>query len=359
MGWNKVVADFEIKKGKISKAKRVVIYGTEGIGKTTFASKFPDPVFIDTEGSTNSYDVKRMNKPTSWTMLMNEVKYIKEKKPCKTLVIDTADWAENLCIESVCAEKGITGIEDIGYGKGYTYVYEKFGKLLNELYDIAESGINVVVTAHACLRKVEQPDEMGSYDKWEIQCTKAVSKKIKEWADMLLFANYEIYVVDSNGKNKAQGGRRVMYTQHHPCWDAKNREGLPEKTYFSYEVIKSIIEGGTHEQAVTTQEANKEEDKADDIVVPQLDEMNIEMSPDDVQSSIDFDAPEYHKLPKPIVDLMKQDNISIHEMMLAIYKKGFYPADTPVDNIDISFWKMTAANWNKFVEYINESEIQF
>lgn len=43
----------EITRGKIQKAKKVVIYGPEGIGKSTFAARFPGAVFIDTEGSTN------------------------------------------------------------------------------------------------------------------------------------------------------------------------------------------------------------------------------------------------------------------------------------------------------------------
>lgn len=83
----------EIIKGKIKKAKKVVIYGPEGIGKSTFASKFPDPVFIDTEGSTNDMDVARLPRPTSWIMLLEELQYV-EKNPgvCKTLVIDTIDW---------------------------------------------------------------------------------------------------------------------------------------------------------------------------------------------------------------------------------------------------------------------------
>ena len=40
--------DFEITEGVINGAQKVVFYGPEGIGKTTFASKFPDPLFIDT-----------------------------------------------------------------------------------------------------------------------------------------------------------------------------------------------------------------------------------------------------------------------------------------------------------------------
>lgn len=41
---------FVITDGVINGAKKVVFYGPEGIGKSTFASKFPDPLFIDTEG---------------------------------------------------------------------------------------------------------------------------------------------------------------------------------------------------------------------------------------------------------------------------------------------------------------------
>lgn len=80
----------EITRGKIPCAKKVVIYGPEGIGKSTFASQFPEPVFIDTEGSTNSMDVARLPKPTSWQMLLDEIQYIKSHPDvCKTLVIDT------------------------------------------------------------------------------------------------------------------------------------------------------------------------------------------------------------------------------------------------------------------------------
>ena len=52
-----------ITSGIQARAQRVVIYGTEGIGKSTLASQFPDPLFIDTEGSTSNMDVKQT--PTS------------------------------------------------------------------------------------------------------------------------------------------------------------------------------------------------------------------------------------------------------------------------------------------------------
>mgnify|MGYP000611029209 CR=1 FL=1 len=108
-------------------------------------------------------------------------------------------------------------------------------------------GIHVVMTAHAKMRKFEQPDELGAYDRWEMKLTKQTAPMVKEWADMVLFANYKTFVVNvdgqgaQKGKNKAQGGRRVMFTTHHPCWDAKNRYGLPEELPFDYGEIAAIL----------------------------------------------------------------------------------------------------------------------
>ena len=58
---------------------------------------------------------------------MNQIAFVKANPTvCNTLVIDTIDWAETLAIESVCAQHGKKGIEDFGYGNGYTYVREEF-----------------------------------------------------------------------------------------------------------------------------------------------------------------------------------------------------------------------------------------
>ena len=188
----------EIIRGKIHSAQKVVIYGPEGIGKSTFAAHFPNPLFIDTEGSTKSMDVARLKKPSSFSMLIEEIKYVKSTPGiCKTLVIDTIDWAEQLCIEDVCASHNKKGIEDFGYGNGYVYVKEAVGKLLNLLEEVIEQDINVVLTAHAQMRKFEQPDELGAYDRYELKLGKKTSSQtsplVKEWADAVLFANYKTW----------------------------------------------------------------------------------------------------------------------------------------------------------------------
>lgn len=234
-----------ITKGKIQTAKKVIIYGPEGIGKSTLAAQFPNPVFIDTEGSTKELDVARYPAPTYWSQIIEEAEDLLEERNFSTLVIDTADWAEKLCIAETCSRLNVKGIEDVGYGKGYVYLYDDFQRVLTVCDKLVAAGINVVFTAHAQMRKFEQPDELGAYDRWEMKLTKKIAPLLKEWADIVLFCNYKTTVItDQNTKSKkATGGSRVMYSTHHPCWDAKNRYNLPEQMEMSFEPLAALFDG--------------------------------------------------------------------------------------------------------------------
>lgn len=348
----------KIIKGKIPCAKKVVVYGPEGIGKSTFASRFPDPVFIDTEGSTNDMDIARFEKPTSWQMLMEQLRYVKQNPSvCKTLVIDTADWAEQMCVEDLCARNGKKGIEDFGYGNGYVYAKEEFGRFLNFLSELVDAGVNVVLTAHAQIRKFEQPDEMGAYDRYELKLGKKTQSQtsplVKEWADMLLFCNYKTIsvVVDDKGKkNKAQGGRRVMYTSHHPCWDAKNRYGLPEEVPFEYESIAHIIEGNVKTEPKTNQEqtiappvrnqtrAEQHEKNATQYAASSQNaqQMNLPLNPsEEPEEQVDFEIDS--QIPKALQDLMRQNQVDEWDIQAVVAARGYFPQDMPIRDYPENF----------------------
>lgn len=235
--------ELKITRGKQPRPQKVVIYGPEGIGKTTLAAQFPDPLFIDTEGGSSHLDVARTQRPADWSELLELIAQVAAARPCKTLVVDTADWAEQLCVAHLLKKYRQTSIEGFGYGKGYTYLAEEMGGFLKALNDVIEAGIHVVLTAHAKMRKQELPDEAGAFDRWELKLSRQAAPLVKEWADLLLFINYKtILVAGENGHNKAQGGTRVIYTTHAPTYDAKNRHGLPAELPLVWDSIARIFE---------------------------------------------------------------------------------------------------------------------
>jgi phage protein len=350
----------KITKGKRARAQKVVIYGTEGIGKSSLASQFPEPLFIDTEGSTDNMDVARLDKPTSWIMLNNQIAFIKANPTvCKTLVIDTIDWAESLCVDNLCAMHGKKGIEDFGYGNGYVYAKEEMGRFLNKLQDLIELGINVVLTAHAQIRKFELPDEMGSYDKYELKLGKKTSSQtaplVKEWADLLLFCNYKTYLIsqEKSTKKKAQGNQRVMYTEHNPAWDAKNRHGLPSELPLDYASIAHIFKTEVKEEVKKIVQTEFKDEKKEqlqfeqpkyngDLEAPKIEKTQEEKIMDNfgdivkeventpVKDLVDpfISKPDY--IPQPLWDLMQQDNVTEEDIQLVTESKGYFPKGTPM-----------------------------
>ncbi len=343
----------KIHTGKAGGALKVVVYGPEGIGKSTLAAHFPRPVFIDTEGSTRHMDVSRTDKPSSWTMLMEQVQYVRsDPGVCSTLVIDTADWAEQLCIASICADKKLSGIEDMGYGKGYVYLAEEFGRLLNLLEEIVGRGVHVVLTAHAMMRKFEQPDEMGAYDRWELKLQKKTSALVKEWSDLLLFANYKTLSVaaDDKGKKfKAQGGRRVIYTSHHPCWDAKNRLGLPEELPLDFSALAQYISTGTAPSAPVPPPPAQAATPAP-AAAPAPAGTNAPPQPAPPPPPEPDPAPPPTPAPqedakpqdnadalKALRDLMKANGVDDYQVQAAFAARGYFPEQTPLENLPADF----------------------
>lgn len=356
----------QITRGKRARAQRVVIYGPEGIGKSSFAAQFPEPLFIDTEGSTDNMDVARMDdKPTSYTMLKNQIAFVKANPTCcKTLIIDTIDWAESLIVDDVCAQHGKKGIEDFGYGNGYTYVREEMGRFLNLLQDLIEVGINIVLTAHAQMRKFEQPDEMGAYDRYELKLGKKTSSQtaplVKEWADMVLFANYKTVVMTTDtNKKKATGGQRVIYTQHHPAWDAKNRHGLPEEIPLDYGAIAHIFNVSPVAQPQTPISNMEPPQQLTSMPVPNSQLQPVQNQPTSSAEPVQV-APQApieqvaypESLPKSLIDLMQPENVTPNELQQVAYIRGHYAMGTPIEVFVPEYWNMIVANWSSTLEVI-------
>lgn len=331
-----------ITKGIISKPVKVCVYGVEGIGKTTFASQFPAPLFFDLDKGSAQLDVSRVTDITSWPLLMSNIKKVYDNPSiCKTLVIDTADAAERMCIDYICGKFNKKGIEDFGYGAGYTYLTEEFARFLVQLDACIGQGINVVVLAHAVLKTVTLPEEMGTYDHWELKLSSKTTNKVaplvKEWADLLLFANYKTILIEDGTRKKAAGGKRIMYTTHTTFADAKNRFSLAEELPFDYNEIARLIPNGTASGIKPMQEKKQEakqktvkKSESEPTVPIQAPGVPIQDTAAPATSTVNATL-------QKVYDLMKQENITEEQIRKAVAMKGYFPEDMPMKDYPADF----------------------
>lgn len=228
---------------KAHKPPRILIYGPQGLGKSTFGSLADRPVFIQTEDGLDALNVPAYPLATSYEQVMG---YIGELASIdhlyKTLVVDSVDWMEPLVWAQVAKEQGKKSIEDIGYGKGYVMAVDLWREYMSALNYLRDAkGMTIIQTAHAQIKRFENP-ETESYDRYEIKLHKLASALLLEHSDIVIFANHYVGITkekkgfDKDGRKRAIGsGERILYTNERPSAVAKNRYGLPEEIPFDKE----------------------------------------------------------------------------------------------------------------------------
>lgn len=221
-----VLANVTTKRGPAP--PRVIIYGPGGVGKTTWATQSPQPIVLPTEDGLGNLDVPALPLMTDWSQMHQALlALINEQHDYRTVVIDSLDHLEPLIWKHVCDMGGKTSIEDFGYGKGYTEAASVWRQFFALLTDLRTRGIACVCVAHHEVKVFNDPSR-EPYDRYQIKMHRAASALAIEWADAVLFANYQV-VVDDTG-NRARGigsGERTLYTEERPSHVAKNRYGLP------------------------------------------------------------------------------------------------------------------------------------
>lgn len=219
-----------IKRGVQQRPQRVIIYGPEGVGKSTLAAGLPAPVLLDTEQGSSHIDVARLD-CRSYGDVINAIEELTQGgHEFRTVIIDSIDWCERLFVNAFIREHNkwanasLKSIEDFGYGKGYKMIEPVAMDLLSRLNALMSAGMNVVLVGHSRRVKFEMPETAGAYDKHELNLSKFVAPLVKEWADAMLFCNFVVTVQDGKGHG---GNQRMVYTSPSAPWEAKNRHGMP------------------------------------------------------------------------------------------------------------------------------------
>lgn len=207
----------------------MLIYGPTKFGKTTFASKFKDAVFLATEPGTNSLEVF-VDQVKSWTEFTANCKELAAgKHNFKTIVVDTVDNLYKYCSEEVCSKLNIKHESELGFGKGFSMVNNEFLRVLTRL---AQLPYGLVLISHS--QEKELDTRTGKIKKMVPTLPEAARKIVCGLVDIILFGENEVIKDETTGKSI--GLRRVWRTKTHPYYEAGDRTGrLPDTIDLDYE----------------------------------------------------------------------------------------------------------------------------
>lgn len=227
-------------------AIKTLIYGAEGVGKSTFCAQ-SGTAWICSEDGVKHLDVQRLPSPTSWQELYSQLNaYLTEPHSFWGLVVDSVDWCEALASNEVHRKVG-KPVSEIPYGKGPGMVEDLMREMLSLLDQITTvRGMDVYLIAHAEIKTFDDPTG-DSYSRWVPALSKRVLPPYKEWVDCILFAQNDSYLDTVGGgfseRKIAKGnGNRIMYCEHRPSHDAKNRFNLPLSMPLDHGLYRQAIE---------------------------------------------------------------------------------------------------------------------
>ncbi len=243
-----------VQRGRAPKPPRVLIYGTEGIGKSTFGSQAPRPVFIQTEDGLDEIDCVRFPPAKTYDEVVAALRELgSESHDYETVVLDSLDWLERLIWDRVCQESNVKSIEkaDGGFAKGYTHALSFWREVIDRLGHLrADRNMVVVLIAHAKIEKFEDPESLP-YDRYSPRLHKHAAALLGEWCDAVLFATRKVRTqTEDTGFNRKRtiahavdkdGGERVLRCVGGPSCIAKNRFGIVGELPLSFAAFLAAL----------------------------------------------------------------------------------------------------------------------
>jgi hypothetical protein len=241
----------KIIKGISPTPRKIMLYGPHGIGKGTWASKAPSPIFLDIEGGLNDTDCERTER-IGTMMQVNEALtwLVAGDHEYKTVVIDTVDWLEQIIHKQIVHDEGkanIKSIADIGYGKGYARAVPIWNWIISQLEQmITRRKMAVILLSHAKVERYESPDS-ESYDRYSPDLHKSSCAMLQEWCDEVLFATWRVYTKKQDeGFNRSRNlavdaKERYIKTRESASCLAKNRLNLPDELPLEWSAYASSV----------------------------------------------------------------------------------------------------------------------
>ena len=232
----------KIERGRTSKPPRVLLYGVEGIGKSTIGAQAPKPIFIQTEDGLDEIECDKFPLSKTFDQVIDALTDLRTlDHEYESVVVDSLDWLERLIWDKLCSQYNVNSIEKVdgGYAKGYTHALSMWREFLDNLNALRnDRGMVIVLIAHSKVERFEDP-ESSPYDRYSPRLHKHAGALISEWCDAVLFATRKMRTQsEESGFNRKRttahaigrdGGERIIRSYGSPSCVAKNRYGINEE----------------------------------------------------------------------------------------------------------------------------------
>lgn len=246
-----------ITREKIIKPPRMIVLGTEKVGKTSFVSGADNVVMIPIglEKGIDAIEVAKFPTVERYEDLEEALKTLAEEEhDFEHVGLDSASALEPIIWEKVCREAGVKSIEQVGggYGKGYLealYYWQQVMDMLDYLRD--ERNMGSCIIGHVKVKRFDDP-ERQSYDTYAFDINEKISAALYRWSDCIGFANIGVDIAEEvQGFNKKKtkaihvdSGNRFLYTQKTPAHPGGGRGvfgRLPEAIDLSWQAFKDAV----------------------------------------------------------------------------------------------------------------------
>lgn len=222
------------------------IYGPAKCGKTTFGSKMPGHLLLAFERGYNALPGVMAQDITSWTemkQVMRELKKAEVKEQFKSIIVDTADIAADMCQKYICNQ---LGIENIGDGGWSTNGWAKYKKEFEDTFrTLAQLGYAVVFISHD-KEKTIKPQNANEYQQIGSSMQSSALAIIENMSDIIGYAhpkveadgNSRVVLTLRSGDNSVRCGCRFKY--------------IANEIDFSYDALTKALNEAIDKEATET-----------------------------------------------------------------------------------------------------------
>ncbi len=234
-------------------APRLTVFGRPGIGKSTLASQFPNPLFILCEDN-ELPGIQAFPVAKSFTEVWKTVKGLlaEDDLPYETIVVDSISKLDQLVVEHILENEplGKNGQKPStlasacgGYGAGFmkcASILQAFKGLMDKF---KERGICVVYVGHVGVIKHKSPDA-EDFDQYSITMNHDKSRAVFiDDVDAVLFCKLRSYVTENDsGRNMVHStNERIIITGVSDGHVSKNRFNMPAELKMEFSEIAKHI----------------------------------------------------------------------------------------------------------------------